>query len=99
MFPKVNMNGCPPGESLYVCRSLEQQAGFQLAGMAVTIAIAVVGGICFGGIASLLTGLSNYYDDSVNFLHVDFDDDMSKFNKVAHEQEKEVELSKVASSN
>ena len=54
------MNGCPPGESLYVCRSLEQQAGFQLAGMAVTLAIAVVGGICVGGIAALLPGRSNY---------------------------------------
>jgi len=50
------------------------QACYQLAGMAVTLAIAISSGLLFGWISSLLPMPEKQYDDSVNFMHVEYGD-------------------------
>ena len=51
----------------------------QMAALGCTLAIAIISGICVGGIASRIPGPSNQFDDSVNFAHVDFNDDIAKY--------------------
>lgn len=58
---------------------MNQQAAFQIAALGVTLAIAIISGIVFGGIASRIPFPDNFFDDSVNFDHVDFNDDIAKY--------------------
>jgi hypothetical protein len=64
---------------MYTCRTINQQASFQIAALGVTLAIAILSGILFGFIASRIPFPENFFDDSVNFDHVDFNDDIAKY--------------------
>jgi hypothetical protein len=60
------------------------QALYQLAGIAVTLAIAIPSGLLFGFICSKLPMPVKQFDDSVNFMHVEYGDDTDKYNS-SHE--------------
>ena len=61
-------------------RTDNRQAWFQLAGMAVTIGIAILSAIVAGFIASRLPHPEIIHDDSGHFAHVEYGDDTAKFN-------------------
>lgn len=77
-------------------RTIQTQTLYQLAGIAVTWIIAIPSGLLFGFIASKLPMPEKQFDDSVNFMHVEYGDDTAKFNnkdagaaetnKVSHER-------------
>ena len=46
----------------------------------VTLGIAILGGICSGFIASRIPFTENFFDDSAHFSHVDFNNDIAKYN-------------------
>lgn len=58
---------------------MNEQAAFQIAALGVTLAIAIISGIVVGGIASRIPFPDNFFDDSVNFVHVDYNDDIAKY--------------------
>lgn len=62
-------------------RSIQTQALYQLAGIAVTWAISIPSGLLFGFIASRLPMPEKQFDDTVNFVHVEYGDDTAKFNE------------------
>lgn len=61
-------------------RTTQKQACFQLAGMAITLAISISSGLIFGWISSKLPMPEKQYDDSVNFMHVEYGDSTAKYN-------------------
>lgn len=75
-------------------RSARQQAGFQLAAMAITLCIAIGSGAVAGFIASRLPHPAKFFDDSVHFHEVEFGDDTDKYN-TGHQAAAEVELKKL----
>jgi len=81
---------------LYTCRTAHQQAAFQIAALGVTLGIAILSGILFGWIASRIPFPENFFDDSVNFEHVDFNDDIAKYSVENHQHELGTDRNKVA---
>ena len=65
-------------------RSARQAAGFQLAAMGITLAIAITSGLVCGFIASRLPFPERFFDDSEHFAEVEFGDDLAKYNVGHH---------------
>ena len=59
--------------------------------MAVTLAIAISSGLLFGWISSLLPMPEKQYDDSVNFMHVEYGDSTDKYNDSADHNNNKVD--------
>lgn len=72
-------------------RDDQKQAAYHLAGMAITIGIAVTSGIFAGFIASRLPHPDPIHDDTYHFNEVEFGDETGKFN-VEHHHAEEVEM-------
>lgn len=62
-------------------RALNLQACYQLAGMAVTLGIAITSGLIVGFVASRLPSPVELFDDKCHFAHVDYTDDFSQYNE------------------
>jgi len=84
LFRLVKPGGCTPADTVYTCRTSFQQGAFQLAALGVTLGISISSGVLFGWLASLIPFPDNFFDDSVHFEHVDFNDDMAKYSSDNH---------------
>jgi ammonium transporter Rh len=62
-------------------RTVQVQALYNLAGIAVTLAICIPTGLLFGFIASRLPMPVTQFDDAVNFAHIEYGDDTGKYNE------------------
>lgn len=98
LFPLVKASGCTDADTLYTCRTAHEQAAFQIAALGVTLGIAILSGILFGWIASRIPFPENFFDDSVNFEHVDFNDDIAKYSVENHQHVLDTDRNKVAAA-
>lgn len=62
-------------------RSMGTQTGIQVAGIAITWGIAIPAGALTGYLVSLMPMPEKQFDDTVNFCHVEYGDDLSQYNE------------------